>query len=200
MQRTTHSARNRQSKRGCHVVKIERVRLLDIIFDEKNERIHEAQSVEAIRASLRKFGQRKPIVIDQENKIVAGHGLVEAAIAEGWSHVDAVRTALEGDQRAAYRIADNRTAEFSSFDVALLAKQINENAITLDGLYEELQVTKLLAEPIASNDVVKQATEQTQKSPTVTIEIAGVPPNRKNDLVAAINQRLDGMSLRASAY
>lgn len=182
-------------------MKIERVRLLDIIFDEKNERIHEAQSVEAIRASLRKFGQRKPIVIDQENKIVAGHGLVEAAIAEGWSHVDAVRTALEGDQRAAYRIADNRTAEFSSFDVALLAKQINENAITLDGLYEELQVTKLLAEPIASNDVVKQATEQNQnRSPTVTIEIAGVPPNRKNDLVAAINQRLDGMSLRASAY
>ena len=60
-------------------------------LDPKNARAHDEASVQVIRDSLRRFGQRKPIVVQRGGMLVrAGNGLVMAARAEGWTHVAAV--------------------------------------------------------------------------------------------------------------
>lgn len=85
--------------------------------DPANLRLHGDRSLEAIKASLQRFGQRKPIVVDAAGVTIAGAGLLTAAKSLGWSHVAATRhDDLTGAERVAYAIADNRTAELSEWD------------------------------------------------------------------------------------
>lgn len=75
--------------------------------------------VEAIAASLRRFGQVKPVVIDSEDHVTirAGHHMTKAAILLGWTHVaiTEARFLTPSDARA-FLLADNRLAELGTFD------------------------------------------------------------------------------------
>lgn len=84
--------------------------------DPANARHHGPESIQAIAASLQRFGQTKPIVVDETGATVAGAGVLEAAKSLGWTHVAAVRFNGQGIDRAAYAIADNRIAELSTWD------------------------------------------------------------------------------------
>lgn len=110
-------------KQECRIAPGLRDRLTpigDLSSDPANARRHDERSLEAIKASLRRFGQQKPIVVDAAGVVVAGNGTLEAARAMGWTHVAAVRSDLAGVDRTAYAIADNRSAEFSAWDHAAL--------------------------------------------------------------------------------
>lgn len=91
--------------------------------DPANLRLHGERSVAAIKASLARFGQRKPIVVDAAGVTIAGAGVLRAARELGWRTVAAVaHDDLSPADRLAYGIADNRTAELSEWDhPALLA-------------------------------------------------------------------------------
>ena len=60
-------------------MKLETIKLTNLTPDSNNARQHDEKNLKAIEGSLSQFGQRKPIVIDQANVIVAGNGTVEAA-------------------------------------------------------------------------------------------------------------------------
>jgi DNA methylase/ParB-like nuclease family protein len=80
--------------------------------------------VEAIRHSLERFGQLKPIVT-QGSRIVAGHHIVLAALECGWTHVAALDGQFADDETArAFLLADNRTAELGTIDEEALAVQL----------------------------------------------------------------------------
>jgi site-specific DNA-methyltransferase (adenine-specific) len=89
--------------------------------------------LDAIRASLRRFGQVRPILVDG-SRIVAGHHLVRAAEAEGWTHVAAIANEFGSEDEArAYLLADNRTAELGSIDEEALNAQLQALRGELDG-------------------------------------------------------------------
>jgi len=92
--------------------------------DPANARRHPTHNLDAIKASLRRFGQQKPIVIDQANVVRAGNGLLEAAKAIGWTEISVVRTELSGAEATAFAIADNRTAELAEWDLEVLGAQL----------------------------------------------------------------------------
>ncbi len=92
--------------------------------DPANLRLHGEDSIEAIKASLERFGQQKPVVIDRRGVLVAGHGMYSAAKAAGWTHIAATKSGLSGAERIAYAIADNRTAELSKWDDDALARVV----------------------------------------------------------------------------
>ena len=99
--------------------------------DPANARKHNDKNLDAIKASLAKFGQRKPIVVQREGMIVrAGNGTLAAAKALGWKNIAAV--VLEEDNATAsqFAIADNRTAELAEWDTETLAT-------LLDGMDEQ---------------------------------------------------------------
>lgn len=80
--------------------------------------------IQAIAASLKRFGQVKPIVVDGK-RIVAGHHLVLAAIEIGWTHVSAVTNDFrDEDEQRAYLLADNRTSELGSVQTDLLVAHL----------------------------------------------------------------------------
>lgn len=90
--------------------------------DPANTRKHDAKSIAMLKASLEKYGQRKPVVVQEKGRVVrAGNGLYLAAKELGWKKIAAV-VVPEGDVEAtAYSIADNRSAEFSAWDNEALA-------------------------------------------------------------------------------
>lgn len=92
-------------------MQIETVEISSITPDPANVRTHSQRNIEAIAASLRRFGQQKPIVLDANGVVRAGNGTFAAAKLLGWTHIDAVRTALTGVELVAYGIADNRTGD-----------------------------------------------------------------------------------------
>ncbi|MBX3467171.1 MAG: DNA modification methylase [Planctomycetes bacterium] len=96
-------------------------------LDPRNARRHPEVNMAAIQASLERFGQRKPAVANRRTGIVlAGNGLVTAARALGWDQVAVVWTDDDETTATAYGIADNRTADLSMFDDAVLADLLRE--------------------------------------------------------------------------
>lgn len=118
------------------VAEIERRKISDLKPDAANVRAHDARNLDAIRASLRTFGQQKPIVVDAKGVVIAGNGTLLAAEAEGWGEIDVVVSDLEGANRTAYAIADNRTAELAAWHDDELAKTLE--ALRADPTVDEL--------------------------------------------------------------
>jgi Fe-S-cluster formation regulator IscX/YfhJ len=106
--------------------------------DPRNARLHPDRNLQAIRQSLRKFGQQKPIVLSDDGlTIIAGNGTLEAAALEGWSHIAAITSALAGRDATAYGLADNRTAETAEWDferVSALVTELRAYDYELDAL------------------------------------------------------------------
>lgn len=109
-------------------MKIETIQISELEFDPNNARKHDDKNLSAIKGSLSKFGQRKPIVVDAKNVIVAGNGTVEAAMALDWTEIEAVRIPDDwtADQIKAFALADNRTAELAVWDHKVLSEQLLE--------------------------------------------------------------------------
>jgi DNA modification methylase len=131
-------------------MKILQVPVVDLSHDPANARKHPERNLDTIVASLRRFGQQKPIVIDRNNIVRAGNGTLEAAKRLGWEKIDCVRTELNGADATAYAIADNRTAELAEWDDEILAATLNGLALE-EGLleaagYDEEELAAMLAE------------------------------------------------------
>ena len=94
---------------------------------KNNTRHHEDMDINAIRESIREFGFADPIgVWSDELLIVEGHGRQLAAIEEGIDKVPCIRLDwMTDEERRAYAIAHNRTAELSSWDTDLLQLELS---------------------------------------------------------------------------
>jgi ParB-like chromosome segregation protein Spo0J len=84
------------------------------------------KAVDLVAKSIERFGFRQPIVVDADMVIVAGHTRFEAAKRLKMETVP-VHTAedLSEEELAAYRLADNKVAEFSSWDLAKLSVELS---------------------------------------------------------------------------
>ena len=104
-----------------------KISITDLSLDPKNARKHSARNLEAIAASLEKFGQRKPIVVHR-GVVLAGNGTLEAAKSLGWTEIEVAEVPedWDNDTAKAYALADNRTAELAEWDESELAKQLLE--------------------------------------------------------------------------
>ena len=104
-----------------------KISIAQLSLDPKNARKHSARNLEAIAASLLKFGQRKPLVVHR-GVVLAGNGTLEAARSLGWTEIDVAEVPDDWDMDTAkaYALADNRTAELAEWDDAELSKQILE--------------------------------------------------------------------------
>lgn len=93
----------------------------------RNSRTHSPQQVKQIAASIKEFGFTNPVLIDEANGIIAGHGRVMAAEHLQLNEVPCIRLEyLTETQKKAYVIADNKLAMLSEWDEQLLSLELNE--------------------------------------------------------------------------
>lgn len=113
-----------------------------------NARTHSADQVKKLQSSLREFGFINPIIIDRDFSIIAGHGRLLAAKAEGITEVPCVFVDhLSDAQKKAYILADNRMAMDAGWDEELLrveieALQAEDFDVFLTG-FDEAEISKL---------------------------------------------------------
>jgi DNA modification methylase len=127
-----------------------------LALDPANARRHPEANLEAIKASLRVYGQRKPVVVNRRTgTIEAGNGTLQAALALGWSYLAAVYVDDDPMTAAGFSIADNRTAELAEWDREALDQLLGEiqtNDPVLDQMLADLgrstgRVTPGLTDP-----------------------------------------------------
>lgn len=130
-------------------MKIEMVAVESLSFDDANARIHPPENRAHLRASLDKFGQRKPIVITHDNIVIAGNGTLLAATELGWKKIAVVRAPEDWSEEMvrAFAIADNRSTDLSTFDENVLREQLASLEIAefdFDALgFNEAELAKL---------------------------------------------------------
>jgi len=144
------------------VLEIEYVATDDLIPYFNNSRTHSESQVKQIAASIREFGFTNPILIDEEETIIAGHGRVMAAEVLSMSTVPCIRlSGLSEAQRKAYVIADNKLALNAGWDIDALSIEINQ----LADLDFDLDILGFDIQELASIlDGEKEGTEPSEES------------------------------------
>lgn len=107
--------------------RMEMRRVVDLIPYVRNAREHSEEQIQQLRGSLREFGFVAPLLIDSQGNILAGHGRLMAAKAEGMEEVPCVLVEhLTDTQRRAYILADNRLAEQASWNADLVSLELQD--------------------------------------------------------------------------
>lgn len=109
----------------------------DLVFDPVNARKHPVKNIEAIKGSLTKFGQQKPIVVNAKGIVIAGNGTLMAAKDLGWKSISCVVSELDDLNQMAFALADNRTSELAEWDKEILEQQLAQlelNDFDIDGI------------------------------------------------------------------
>lgn len=105
------------------------MKLTDLVKPEKNVRIHTEQQLREFQRSVEMFGQIRPIVVDENNVILAGNGLYDTLIMMGEETAQVYQYInLTENQKKKLMIADNKI-----FSLGI------ENLETLDSFLEDLQ-------------------------------------------------------------
>ena len=141
-----------------------------------NPRTHSKKQIGQIANAIRRFGFTNPVLVDDANGIVAGHGRVAAAKAVGLDQVPTVRlSAMSEAEIRAYVIADNRLAENAGWDRELLGLELQylsdldiDLDVTITG-FELPEIDLLIGElSSASNDDPADAPVEVAAGPAIT--------------------------------
>lgn len=109
------------------------LKLSELHLAKKNTRMHPPEQIREYKRSLEKFGQTKPIVIDEGNDILIGNGLYMAIKELGWSDVACIRKeGLSSKDKKKLMLADNRIFDLGTDDLSVFDEFIAE----LDGDFD----------------------------------------------------------------
>jgi len=107
-------------------MEIENIPISEIIPYERNPRKNE-KAVEIVAKSIKEFGFQNPIIVDKNNEIIAGHTRLKAALKLKMTSVPAIRAEkLTNEQVKAFRIMDNKSIEYSYWNIDLLKGELED--------------------------------------------------------------------------
>ncbi|MGO9594378.1 MAG: ParB/Srx family N-terminal domain-containing protein [Steroidobacteraceae bacterium] len=157
---------------------IEYIRPERLCSSPNNARTHSKKQLKQIARSIERFGFVNPVLIDEDLRIIAGHGRVAAAKMRGLREVPTVRLSnLSPAQRRAYVIADNRLAELAGWDRELLAAELQG---LLDLRFDEVELTGF---SLGEIDVLLDGTvEETAAAPDDELAVERSAVSRPGDL------------------
>lgn len=128
-----------------------------LIPDQKNARRRTPRSRDMLARSMEEFGAARSIVVDENGRVLAGNGTVEAAIdagidrvlfipSDGNTLIAVQRLDLNETEKTSLALADNRTSDTSEFDGAMLAQLVEEDAqLDISPWFSEEEFAALLA-------------------------------------------------------
>ena len=105
-------------------LKIEYLPIRELRLNPNNSRLHPPKQLEKLKRAIDEFGFLIPVLVDEQNRLLAGHARVEAAEMCGLDAIPCVRTKhLTAAQKRAFTIVDNRLALDATWDFQVLAKE-----------------------------------------------------------------------------
>lgn len=150
---------------------IKSIPVTDIIVYNKNVKEHGDEQVRQIANSIKEFGFTNPILIDEKNEIVAGHGRYAAAKLLGLETVPVIQIShLSDKQKRAYRIADNKIAEKSGWNTDLLKMELSELETICDFDIQLTGFDTIEVDTLLTNTKTKKISEKENSVQFITDE------------------------------
>ena len=181
-------------------LKIEYLAVADLVPYAKNARMHSGNQLDQIVASINEFGFTNPVLVDENNILIAGHGRTQAAKIAGLTEVPAIRlSGLSDDQKKALRIADNQLTLNGSWDMDLLMEEVQGLDIAefdLDLLgFDENMLETLLVDDADDIDIGSDSDESRSgvdmKYLTIDKEKVPVTDDEIDRLMKALNEYVE---------
>ncbi len=145
---------------------------------KKNARKHSKKQIRQLADSIKVFGFNWPLLVDEANRLIAGHARLEAAKLLGMEEVPTICLShLDENQKRAFMIADNRLAEAAEWDEELLKLEFTD--LLASELEFDLEVTGFeapeldaLLHPVAADEKPREEAEAVggNAGPAVTAE------------------------------
>jgi hypothetical protein len=108
-------------------MKIEKIKVDEIIPYADNAKLHPERQIEQIRSSILEFGFNDPIAIDENNVVIEGNGRLMAIKDLGFKEVDCIRIeGLTEDQKRAYILVHNQLTMNTGFDIEILNRELEK--------------------------------------------------------------------------
>src|SRR5439155_3314282 len=171
----------------------------DLKNNARNARTHSKHQIRQIAKSIKTFGFTNPVLLDENNTIVAGHGRVAAAKLLGISKVPTIRLEnLTPDQVRAYVLADNRLAEKAGWNKSILAIELQH----LVSIENDFEVT-ITGFEIPEIDLILSTPSSDKPDPDDVFEVSGStqPITQPGDLWQLGRHRiLCGSSVQQESY
>ncbi|MDB6179043.1 site-specific DNA-methyltransferase [Paracoccus sp. Z330] len=144
----------------------------------RNAKMHGADQVARIAASMARFGWTVPCMVGDDGELIAGHGRVLAATELGLHEVPVIRLGhLDEAERRAYRIADNKLTELGDWDEALLRDEVagllaDDFDLSLLGFAED-ELEALLQDPALAEDGAAEGEDEVPEPPADPVSVPG---------------------------
>lgn len=164
-----------------------------------NPRLHSKEQIKQIANSIKEFGFRIPISVDETNTILAGHGRYRAAEMLGYEEMPCIQQKdLTPMQKKAFIIADNKITLNSTWDIDLLwsqVKELNELGFDLDVLgFDSAETLPMIDSNVVTDIMGEWETmpdyNQDDKTPQSTIYVHFMNDNDREDFAKLINQNI----------
>ena len=132
---------------------IEKISIDKIRMYENNAKEHPDWQIEGLSETIKKIGYRSPIIVDENNMILAGHGRYMALKKLGYGDVQVVRhTDLTEEDKKAYMIADNQYTLNTGFNMEMLKQEIEElKSVDFDTSllgFDEIELQEIMEDEI----------------------------------------------------
>ncbi len=173
-----------------------------VVEDRDNEWSHDEEQVEILCASLEEYGQQRDIVIDEDNRCLAGHGVLKAAKKLGWKKIGYERSRLKGHEASAYRPSDNLLAALRQLDLEVYRANLRAVADGFGGEFDPLLVGLRPAEfaHVVGDASARPDAEREGDADAVTLKVAGVSAADRLRVLALVEGALEGTQYAARMY
>lgn len=161
---------------------------------KNNARKHSDKQIDMIAKSLRKYGFLNPVLINDKNMILAGHGRVEAAKRIGLKIVPCVQIShLTPDEQKEYILADNRLAELAEWDNDMLSDELKSLSIDFNDIGFDKSFLRSQKQALTDEDKVPPVPVEA-RSRIGDIWVLGEHRLAVNDAtdIAAVSDLMDG--------
>jgi ParB-like chromosome segregation protein Spo0J len=178
-----------RSEPGTEPMAVEAVAIARLRPYPGNARTHSRKQIRQIADSIQRFGFTNPVLISDDDEIIAGHGRVEAAKILGLASVPTLRLShLNATERRAYVLADNKLAMNAGWDQEILAIEL-QTLIDLD--FDTSLIGFSMAEVDLTLDAARNADPEAKVGPEDEIPaLAATAVSRTGDVWSLGRNRL----------
>lgn len=162
-----------------------RVALATLVQNPRNPRLHPEEQLERLAASIKRFGQTRPVLARRANMmIVAGHGVTEACRRAGLAEVDVLLWDVDQETADAFMLGDNRFAQLGRDDAGRVRELLRQHGFTDPESigFSAVEVEDLLADAVDDLELVEVPT--TTVSDRFWISVRGPLPEQARALDA----------------
>lgn len=155
-------------------MQIEYIDIDKVIPYANNPRHNDGEAVDKVAASIKEYGFKQPLIVDKENVVICGHTRLKGAKKLGLEKIPVIKADdLTPAQIKAYRIADNKVSEYSSWDNELLSIEFEELQdldfdLDLTG-FEDFEIESLFEEEETAESVEDDYEVELPKEPNAKL-------------------------------